>query len=198
MHTSKWQRLAYGGKKEIFELTLPKEIEFCKVYEASENQQTWLFVIPNENKALIDSINCLAARKHVINNLTLITLTDVKPLSDITTIEFIVLHNKIIGSIRGTFVSSIGRDAGLWRIYKILDFDGLRFKCGIVSINVPHCPKDWRAFEVEWIEMNNLLVKQTMDFPICSSESLFIIDTDCEKVASQYENAIQELLNIAR
>lgn len=189
----RFQRSHYSGTEE-FILNVPSDLNFCKIYEYNENQQIWLCIFPY-NKKLVDKLNSLSTRDYRLGELSIVVLSNIKPLDDLKVISYDQLCSEFNPIISKYFIKRITRNGKLLSILKIISLDGYNLKCAELSIQTPNdYPLDMITYESH--EICHIL-SPGPDDAITSSgfRNHPVIGKDIE---IEYQNRLNEIYNLVK
>lgn len=190
----KIQRSHYSGTEE-FVLNVPKELKFCKIHEYNENQQTWLCIFPY-NKKIVNKLNSLSTRNYKLGELSIVVLSNIKPLDDLNIISYDQLCSEFNPIISKYFIKRITRDGKLLSIIKIISLDGINFKCAELSIrsHFNDDPLDMITYESH--EISHILSPDPDDAITSSGfRNHPVIGKDVE---IEYQNRLTEIYNLVK
>lgn len=189
----KIQRSHYSGTEE-FVLNVPRELKFCKIYEYNENQQTWLCIFPY-NKKLVDKLNSLSTRDYKLGELSIVVLSNIKPLDDLNIISYDELCSVFNPIISKYFIKRITRDGKLLSIIKIISLDGSNFRCAELSVN-SQIGGSLDMITYESHEINHILSPEPDD--AITSSGFRNHPVIGKEIEIEYQNRLTEIYNLVK
>jgi hypothetical protein len=190
----KIQRRHYSGTEE-FILNVPSDLKFCKIYELNENQQIWMCIFPY-NKKLVSKLNSLSTRDYRLGELSIVILSDIKPLDVLNEISYEQLCDEFNPIISKYFIKRITRDGKLLSILKIISLDGYSFKCAELSINSHFYDEPLDMITYESHEINHILSPEPGE--AITSSGFRNHPFKGEDIEMEYQNRLTEIYNLVK
>lgn len=190
----KIQRSHYSGTEE-FILNVPIDLKFCKIDELTKNQQIWMCIFPFDEK-LVKKLNSLSTRDYRLGELSIVILSDIKPLDKLNEISYEELYSEFNPIISKYFIKRITRDDKLLSISKIVALDGSNFKCAELSI-LSHIGGD--SLDMITYESNEIkyMLSPEPDDAITSSQ-FRNHPFKGEEIEIEYQNRLTEIYDLVK